>query len=70
MNLKQVVRKAAFENGITGVLAMSKHCGLPYPRCRRVWEGDTQGKVADFEIVLKSLGKKLAVVDDVSIGEN
>ena len=31
MSLQKVVRQAAFDKGITGVLAMSEHCGAAIP---------------------------------------
>ena len=59
--MKEAVQKAAIDNGITGVLAMSKHCNLPYERTVRVWKGQTNAKIADVITVLSSLGLRLAI---------
>jgi len=59
MDLINAVRIAADYNGITGVMGLTKHCGLSYERTRRIWEGDTTAKVADVEKVMESLGYKI-----------
>lgn len=61
MDIKEAVQKAAIDNNINGVLAMSEHCGVPYPRLVRIWKGDNSAKVSDVITVLSSLGLKLKV---------
>jgi len=56
MELINAVRMAAEDRGITGVMAITRHCGLSYERTRRIWEGDTTAKVADVQTVMESLG--------------
>jgi len=63
MKMGEAVQKAAIDNGINGVMEMSKHCGLSYERTVRVWKGDTSAKFADVFTILDSLGKKLAIED-------
>lgn len=64
MNLSEAVQKAAIENKIGGVVAMSEHCKLSYQRTVRVWKGDNSAKFADVIQVLSSLGLKLAIESD------
>lgn len=61
MELKEAVQKAAIDNGIGGVLEMADHCGLSYERTVRVWKGQTNAKISDVMIVLKSVGLKLYI---------
>lgn len=63
MNLEKQVKSAAKESDITGVLAMSKKCGLTYPKTRRIWEGGENASVEDVRAVLQSLGYDLAIVE-------
>ena len=56
MELINAVRMAAENSGITGVMELTRHCGLSYERTRRIWEGDTTAKVADVQTVMESLG--------------
>ena len=56
MELINAVRMAAEDSGITGVMALTKHCGLSYERTKRIWCGDTSAKVADVQTVMESLG--------------
>ena len=67
MDLKTAVRVAAAENNIDGVMRMSEHCGLSYPRTARVWNGDTSAKISDVTKVLESLGKQLKCVSKVKV---
>ena len=64
MNIKEAVQKAAIDNGISGILAMVEHSGVPYPRLVRVWKGDNSAKVSDVITILSSLGLKLCVIED------
>jgi hypothetical protein len=59
MNLKTAIRKAAVDNNISGVMALSKHCNLSYERTVRVWNGSKTAKFEDVENILESLGFKL-----------
>ena len=59
MNLKTSVRKAAVDNDIGGVMALSKHCDLSYERTVRVWNGSKTAKFEDVEKIFKSLGFNL-----------
>ena len=56
MELSEAVKKAAEENGITGVMKLKDHCGLSYERTARVWEGKSTAKMRDIETVMQSLG--------------
>ena len=56
MELINAVRMAAEDSGITGVMELTRHCGLSYERTRRIWEGDTTAKVADVQKVMESMG--------------
>lgn len=56
MELMKAVRVAAENSGITGVMELTRHCGLSYERTRRIWEGDTTAKVADVQAVMESMG--------------
>lgn len=62
MKIGEVVQKAAIDNGISGVMALSEHCGLSYERTARVWRGETSAKVADVIQVLDSVGLVLKIV--------
>jgi len=61
MTISEAVKEAAKSKGINGVLEMVEHCGVPYPRLRRVWNDDTSAKVADVITVLSSLGLRLTI---------
>lgn len=56
MELINAVRTAAEHSGITGVMELTRHCGLSYERTRRIWEGDTTAKVADVQKVMECMG--------------
>ena len=64
MDLKTCVQKAALDNNISGVMEMSKHCGLSYQKTSRVWEGDNRSKIADVITVLSSLGLMLKIIKE------
>ena len=59
MDLINAVRMAAEDNGITGVMKLTRHCGMSYERTKRIWNGDTTAKVADVQKVMESLGYKI-----------
>ena len=56
MELINAVRMAAEDSRITGVMALTRHCGLSYESTKRIWNGDTSAKVADVHTVMDSLG--------------
>ncbi len=56
MELAEAVKKAAEENGITGVMKLKEHCGLSYERTARVWAGENTAKIRDVETIMSSLG--------------
>lgn len=58
--LRDIVRDAAEEQGIMGVMALDKLClDLTYERVSRVWHGNTSAKFCDVEYVLSILNKKV-----------
>ena len=58
--LRTIVRDAAEEKGITGVMALNELCiGLSYERVSRVWHGNTAAKFHDVEYVLSILNIKV-----------
>jgi hypothetical protein len=59
MTISEAVKEAAKSKGINGVLEMVEHCGVPYPRLKRIWNGDNSAKVADVMTVLNSVGLQL-----------
>lgn len=61
MTISEAVKEAAKLKGINGVLEMVEHCGVPYPRLRRIWNGDNSAKVDDVITVLSSLGLKIKI---------
>lgn len=61
MDLSKAVQKAAIDNNIGGVVALSEHCKLSYERTVRVWKGEHTAKIADVIQVLSSVGLKLAI---------
>ena len=57
--LRKIVRDAALDKDITGVMALNKLCGeLTYERVSRVWHGNTSAKFCDVEYVLNILNVK------------
>jgi len=60
--LRDIVRKAAKINGITGVMHMTLNSPLSYERTRKVWDGVKEAKIADYIAVMDSLGYKLKFV--------
>tara|TARA_R110000851_G_scaffold115695_1_gene241650 strand:+ start:263 stop:472 length:210 start_codon:yes stop_codon:yes gene_type:complete len=62
MNLKSVVRKAAVDKNISGVMKLKDLCGLSYERTVRVWNGCETAKFSDVKVVLKSLGLEMSAV--------
>lgn len=56
MELSEAIKKAAEENGITGVMKLKDHCGLSYERTVKVWEGKSTAKIRDIETIMSSLG--------------
>ena len=58
--LRKIVRDAALDKDITGVMALNKLCGeLTYERVSRVWHGNTSAKFCDVEYVLSVLNVKV-----------
>jgi len=54
--LRTIVRDAATDEGITGVMALNKLCvDLTYERVSKVWHGNTSAKFCDVEYVLSIL---------------
>ena len=58
--LRVIVRDAAEDMGIMGVMALDKLCTkLTYERVSRVWHGNTSAKFCDVEYVLNVLNVKV-----------
>ena len=58
--LRTIVRDAADDKGIKGVMALNKLCTeLTYERVSRVWHGNTSAKFCDVEYVLSVLNIKV-----------
>jgi hypothetical protein len=58
--LRDIIREAAEDNGITGVMALEKACTeLTYERVSKVWHGNTSAKFCDVEYVLGVLNVKV-----------
>ena len=58
--LRTIVRDAATDAGITGVMALSAKCkDLSYERVSKVWHGNTSAKFCDVEYVLSILKIKV-----------
>ena len=58
--LRTIVRDAADDVGIKGVMALSDACDeLSYERVSRVWHGNTSAKFCDVEYVLNTLNIKV-----------
>jgi hypothetical protein len=58
--LRTIVRDAADDKGVTGVMALDKLCTeLTYERVSRVWHGNTSAKFCDVEYVLSILNIKV-----------
>lgn len=58
--LRTIVRDAADDVGITGVMALNELCiDLTYERVSRVWHGNTSAKFCDVEYVLNVLNIKV-----------
>lgn len=55
MSLKTVVREAAKNKGVKGVMSMSLLCDLSYERTVRVWNGSLEAKFKDVITVLNAL---------------
>lgn len=54
--LRTIVRDAADDMGIGGVMALNKLCTeLTYERVSKVWHGNTSAKFCDVEYVLSVL---------------
>lgn len=64
MNISEAVKEAAKTKGINGVLEMVEHCGVPYPRLKRIWNEDNSAKISDVMTVLSSVGLKLKIESD------
>lgn len=59
MELKKIIRMAAAKKGFNGVMELTKATGLTYARTVKVWNGDKSVKLADLEIVCKTLDIKI-----------
>jgi hypothetical protein len=58
--LKTIVRDAAHESKIDGVMALTELCtDLSYERVSKVWHGNTSAKFCDVEYVLSILNIKV-----------
>ena len=58
--LRKIVRDAAEDKDITGVMALNKLCTeLTYERVSRVWHGNVTAKFCDVEYVLSILNIEL-----------
>ena len=58
--LRTIVRDAADDLGIQGVMALNELCvELSYERVSRVWHGNTSAKFCDVEYVLNILNIKV-----------
>jgi len=58
--LRKIVRDAALDKDITGVMALNELCTeLTYERVSRVWHGNTSAKFCDVEYVLNVLSIKV-----------
>jgi hypothetical protein len=62
MKLKEIVRKAAIDKGVSGVMELAELCGLSYARTVKVWNGSQEVKIKDVITVLDSLGTKIKFV--------
>ena len=62
MDLKSIVRTAAVQKDIGGVMKLKEHCGLSYERTVRVWNGSQDAKLKDVVTIMSSLGKELKFV--------
>jgi len=62
MDLKSIVRTAAIQKDIGGVMLLTKHCGLSYERTVRVWNGSQEAKLKDVVTIMSSLGKELKFI--------
>ena len=58
--LRAIVRDAAEDEGIKGVMALDKLCvDLTYERVSKVWHGNITAKFCDVEYVLSILNIKV-----------
>ena len=58
--LRKIVRDAALDKDITGVMALNELCSeLSYERVSRVWHGNKAAKFCDVEYVLSVLDIKI-----------
>ncbi len=58
--LRTIVRDAAEEEGIAGVMALNELCTeLSYERVSKVWHGNVTAKFCDVEYVLSILNIKV-----------
>ncbi len=58
--LRTIVRDAAEDEGIKGVMALDKLCvDLTYERVSKVWHGNITAKFCDVEYVLSILNIKV-----------
>ena len=57
--LKAIVHKAAKENGITGIMALTEVSPISYERTRKVWDGVTTAKISDYVDVMSALGYEI-----------
>ena len=58
--LRTIIRDAADDEGIKGVMALNKLCTeLTYERVSKVWHGNITAKFCDVEYVLSILNIKV-----------
>lgn len=60
--LRVIIRNAANEKGIDGVMGLTRLCDLSYERVSRVWTGNTNAKLSDVAHVAFVLGLKIKFV--------
>ena len=63
LELKTIIRTAAINKGIDGVMALTKECDLSYERVSRVYGGSVSAKLSDVAHVADVLGLKIKFVD-------
>ena len=61
--LKKIIRTAAVEAGVDGVMALTEMCDLSYERVSRVYGGSVSAKLSDVAHVADVLGLKIKFVD-------
>lgn len=60
--LEQIIRQAALDNDVTGVMDLVSKCDISYERVSRVWSGSVNAKLCDVAHVADVLGMKIKFV--------